>query len=116
MSNQPNCGKLVSENRVNAPGIPWTDEETKAIQDGVDPEDVRAGLLSKKAVEEEDSKGGEKRIERMNKEELVTKAKELGIQFDPEVVTKADLILEIKKKQASPPSDDGSEEDDESEE
>lgn len=121
MSNQPNWGLLVAQNRVKAQGIPWTPEEQKAIQEGIDPEDVRAGLLTKKAVENEDTKDEEtgkkrKRVERMNLAELIALAEELEIQFDPEVVTKADLILEIKKKQASPSPDDGSEEDEESEE
>jgi hypothetical protein len=93
MSINLDWSKLVAKNRVKAPGIPWTKQESEAIAKGVDPDDVRAGLFEKP----EDVPGVQKKIERMNKTELSRKAKELGIEFDERAVQRADLILEIKK-------------------
>ncbi|MCK4823354.1 Rho termination factor N-terminal domain-containing protein [bacterium] len=95
MSTTVNWAKLVEKNRAKAHGIPWSDEENEAIQSGINPDDVRAGLLTK-----EDVKKAEKgSMERMSMEDLVKMAKELKIEFDAKAVNKNDLIVEIKKAQ-----------------
>ena len=93
MSTQLDWGKLVSKNRVKAPGMQWNKEELDAIKRGVSPDDVRAGLFEVP----EDVPGQPKSIERMNKAELSEKAKELGIKFDEKFAIRSDLVLEIKK-------------------
>jgi len=93
MSTNLDWGKLVAKNRVKAPGMQWSKEESEAIARGVSPDDVRAGLLETP----EDIPGQPKKVERMNKAELSERAKELGIKFDEKFAVRADLILEIKK-------------------
>ena len=95
MTTTVNWAKLVEKNRAKAHGIPWSNEENEAIQSGINPDDVRAGLLTK-----EDVKKAEKgSMERMSMEDLVKMAKELKIEFDAKAVNKNDLIVEIKKAQ-----------------
>jgi len=93
MSTNLDWSKLVAKNRVKAPGMQWSQEELDAIKRGVSPDDVRAGLFEIP----EDVPGAPKKVERMNKAELVEKAKELGIKFDEKFAVRSDLILEIKK-------------------
>lgn len=94
MSTTIDWAKLTRENRVKAPGIPWTEAEMKAIHEkGMDPEDVRSGFLDPSELEGDKPK----KLEQLKKAELVEKAKELGIDFDEKIATKGDLILEIKK-------------------
>ena len=45
MSSQPNWAKLVEQGRAKSYGVPWSDEEAKAIASGMSPEDVRKGVL-----------------------------------------------------------------------
>ena len=93
MTTTINWAKLVEKNRAKAHGIPWSEEESKALKAGIDPDDVRAGLLTK-----EDVKKAEKgSLERMEMKDLVKMAKELKIEFDAKAVSKNDLIIEIKK-------------------
>lgn len=98
MSTQLDWAKLVKQNRVKAPGIVWTPQEMEAIANGVDPEDVRAGFLTKEEALAETGKDN-KRVEIMKKAELIVLAKSLGINFNEEVVTRGDLIQEIKQYQ-----------------
>lgn len=100
-----NWGKLVKQGRAKAPGIPWTEEELNAIhKNGMSVEDVRAGILEPTKAPKKASKGKEKPVsveeslELISMPELVKKAQELKIVFDPNVVSRGDLILEIKKK------------------
>ena len=95
MTEQINWARLVAQNRVKASGIPWTAEELEAIKNGMSPDDVRNGFLNKE--EAESSKGSDKKIHHMTKLELFAKAQELGIEFDPRVVSRGDLILEVNK-------------------
>ncbi len=92
-----NWEALLVKNRVKAIGVPWTDEEHKAIQDGVSPDDVRNGIL--KAEDKEKVEKKLTPLEKMLRGELMDKAKELGISFDEKVVTRGDLIMEIKNKE-----------------
>lgn len=106
MATQLDWGKLVAQGRVKAPGMPWTQEEFKAIQSGMDPDDVRAGFLSKESLENASPKKlAETRLDRMRRPELVLLAKQLGIDFSEEDITKADLILEIQRKQSASPEE-----------
>jgi len=94
----PNWGKLVRENRVKAPGIPWTDDELKAIHEKkMDPEDVRNGFLDQANVEES-KKEDELPTRYWNKAKLIATAKEMGLQFDESAATRGDLILEIEQQ------------------
>ena len=100
MTTTINWAKLVEKNRAKAHGIPWTDEENKAIQSGISPDDVRAGILTKKdAKEDKDS------IERMSDDDLKSLAKKLKIEFLPDAVNRNDLISEIKKAQKTKKKD-----------
>lgn len=94
MATNVNWGKLTREGRVKAPGIYWTAEEWKAIQSGIDPEEVRAGNLTKKATE---APANKRELSKMTKPMLVEKAKALKLVFDENVVTRADLIELIQK-------------------
>ena len=93
--------KLVNENRAKAIGIPWTDEELNAIYNkGVSPDDVRNGILEKEkeeAKKEEPKKENPKPIHYWKKDELIEKAKELGLSFDETIVQRSDLVAEINK-------------------
>lgn len=97
MSTSLDWAKLTRENRVKAPGIPWSAEEQEAIyKKGMNPDDVRAGFLDPKDLKSD----APKKLEQLKKAELVEKAKELGIDFDEANATRGDLILEIKKAEA----------------
>lgn len=86
--------KLVAEGRVKAPGIDWTDAELKAIQGGMDPDEVRAGNLKPEDVP---AAGKERPLNRMTKPQLVEKAKALKVQGDLDAATRGDLIQEIER-------------------
>ena len=60
-------------------------------------EEVRAGMLT---PEDRESSEADIPLEKMKKADLVKIAKELNFEFDEEVVTRGDLILEIKGRQA----------------
>lgn len=95
-STHVNWGKLVGQGRVKAPGIPWSKEEQAALDAGMSVEDVRAGLLTPQAATEVE-KTDKKLLTKMKKPELVKRAKELGLEFQEDAVTRADLILEIQQ-------------------
>lgn len=100
-----NWGKLLTQNRCKAIGVPWTDEELNAIHKlKIPAEFVRNGCLTLEDYQKASSKleglkaeGKEIPLVDMNKAELMAKAGELDIQFTPEV-TRADLILLIQSK------------------
>jgi len=115
MSTNIDWGKLVAQNRVKAPGIPWTDKEMEAIyKKGMKPDDVRNGFLDPSELEE-DATDKPKKLERMTKAELVVIAKELGIVFEEKVATKGDLILEINNARKDEEKGKGKKDDDEKE-
>jgi hypothetical protein len=87
-----NWGNLVAKGRAKAFGIPWTEKEQAALQEGVPVEYVRNGVLSMKDYKEVKGKhGDEKPSNYMTKAELQEKAKQLGIAFVPET-TRAELL------------------------
>lgn len=100
--------KLVAQGRAKAIGVPWSEEELKAVFElKIPPEYVRRGILTLKDYQKELEKekkenitGKEKPLEEMKKTELLKKAKELGIKIaDPNVTIKAEIIDLIKKAQ-----------------
>lgn len=97
--------KLVEQGRAKAIGVPWSEEELKAVyQLKIPAEYVRQGILTledyQKELEKEKEiivKGKELPLEKLKKDELVKKARELGINIvDEKAITKAELILMIK--------------------
>ena len=102
-----NWAKLTAQGRCKAIGVPWTEEELKAVYKLKIPVDyVRQGILTIEDYEKElskdkkaEEKGEEKPLEKMKKDELLKKAKDLGIKIaDEKVVSKGDIILEINQK------------------
>ncbi len=92
-----NWTKLFNEGRVKAIGVPWSDEDNKALASGVSVEDVRKGILRKEDKEAKEAKMTP--LERMKRDELIVLAKEKGISFDENVVTDGDLILLLKAEE-----------------
>ena len=84
--------RLVSQNRAKALGVPWTEQDLKAIQEGVPAEAVRDGVLTLKEYEDSTEKS-KPPTERMN--EAQKRAIELGINFDPKAVEIQSLEKEI---------------------
>lgn len=101
-------GRLVNQGRAKAHGIPWSDEENAALALGIPAEYVREGVLTMKeykGAKDEDvtqeKETGKKPVNKMNKEELVAYANELGIEFTPEA-TAASLKEVITAHLSSP--------------
>jgi hypothetical protein len=100
MDQSINWVNLVKQDRAKAMGIPWTAEEAKLVNawkkdssQGIHPDDVRSGkyLDKKKNI-------NSKPTHHLKKDELIVKAKELEIEFDEQIVQRADLILLINQK------------------
>lgn len=92
-----NWTKLVVQNRAKAIGVPWTREDEKALKEGVSAEDVRAGLYTKEEVEAANKKK-ETDFRRLPINKLNATAKDLGLDYDKDVISRADLINEIEAK------------------
>lgn len=99
----PNYSKLVASGRLKAPGVAWTPEEWKALQDGVPVDLVRRGVLSEEAAEEQlefdkkhEEETGLKPVDALDRTELAKKARELGVEFTP-VTTDVQLVEMIKE-------------------
>lgn len=117
-----NWANLVAQGRAYAVGIPWTEEQALARAAGVPAEFVREGVLSfeeytkkRQAEDKAIESGEEKPLNRMNRNELIAKATELGIEFAPSV-TVASLKEIITNKLNEEVSDEESEDDSESKE
>lgn len=96
-----NWGKLYSQGRVKDVGVPWNEEESKALSELKIPvEYVRSGITSlhayTKELEKEAKEG--KSTEILSRDKLVSKAKELGLDFTPEA-TNDTLVKLIAKKE-----------------
>ena len=102
--NGPNWGKLVMQGRAKAVGMPWNDDEVKAIHEYKIPVDyVRRGCLTPEKyneVQEGDLKQeletGKKPLEALNRKEVVKEAKDKGVQFDETAANTNDLVQQIK--------------------
>lgn len=105
MADGPNWGVLVAQNRAKGLGVPWSDEELKAIYELKIPlEYVRVGCLTllqfetaKTEVNQEVKAGREKPLRYMKKDELLLKVKSLGLTASEET-TRPELILLIEEK------------------
>ena len=104
----PNWAKLVFQGRAKAFGVPWSEEEAKAIFTlGIPADYVRRGALTveemedlKKADAAHEKKHGEKPLEALSRAELQVKAKEVAPQITndaPEPVLR-DVIAGARKK------------------
>ncbi len=91
-----NWPQLFKQGRVKAIGVPWSEEDDEALSRGMSVEDVRNGILRPEDKEEKEAKMTP--LEKMLKAELVELAKEKGISFEEDMVTKADLVHLIKTK------------------
>lgn len=88
-----NWGRLVEQGRAKAIGIPWNNEEIKALNKGVKPEDVRAGILKQPKPEKQEDIP----LERKSKDELLKIAEEKGVEIaDKKAISRGDLLLAIQ--------------------
>lgn len=92
---QLNWAKLYSQGRCKEIGVPWTKEEQEALKNGISVDDVRAGILDEKSRAKVEKNMTP--LEKLKRADLIEIAKEKGIVFDEDYVTKAVLIDEIKK-------------------
>jgi len=91
----PNWVKLYQQGRVKEIGVPWSKEEQEALRDGYTADQVRNGILDEKSRKKVDKTLTP--LDKMLRADLMALAKEKGIVFDEDYVTKAVLIEEIKK-------------------
>jgi len=92
--------KLVSQGRAKDIGIPWTEEEVRAVFIlKIPAEYVRKGILTLEAYEK--VKGS---ISDKSKEELMAEAKKEGIAITPEATKESlkKVIAEKKNVEAKP--------------
>jgi hypothetical protein len=95
MAIKVNYPRLVAQGRIKAAGIPWSKEEQAALNAGMTPDEVREGYLSKADIKKLPE--AERQLSRMNKTQLLEKAKALGIEIDGEEATVADIRDTVKK-------------------
>lgn len=72
-------GALVSQNRAKSIGVMWSEEEYKALKEGVPADYVRKGVLSKKEFDET-----KESIDIKSKPELLAEARRLGVNASEE--------------------------------
>ena len=85
----------MAQGRIKAAGIPWSKDEQVALAAGMTPDEVRDGYLSKADIKKLPE--AERQLSRMNKAQLLEKAKALGIEIDGEEATVADIRDTVKK-------------------
>jgi len=95
MAIKVNYPRLVAQGRIKAAGIPWSKDEQVALAAGMTPDEVRDGYLSKADIKKLPE--AERQLSRMNKAQLLEKAKALGIEIDGEEATVADIRDTVKK-------------------
>ncbi len=100
MTTSINWAKLVKEDRAKAIGVPWSEEEQKALDEGVPPDYVRDGVLSMEEFEEKQEEDEEKSLVGMTTQELMDKADELGIEYEEDSVTRNALMHEISQERS----------------
>lgn len=97
--------KLLSQNRVRAIGIPWTEEEAHAVFILKIPADkVREGCLTLEEAEKKEQSDAEKRektgkipLAHLKRETLISLALLQGLGVDTESVTRDTLLLELRR-------------------
>lgn len=105
-------GKLVSQGRAKAPGVSWSDKESKAVNfiaqtleiemSEVAPY-VRKGILTVEAYKKAQGRpGAVNPFLKLSKEDLLKKAEAIGLSVSPDATKEilAQMILEEKEKQA----------------
>lgn len=95
MAIKVNYPRLVAQGRIKAPGIPWSKDEQIALASGMTPDEVREGYLSKADIKKLPE--AERQLSRMNKAQLLERAKELGIEIDGDEATVPDIRDTVKK-------------------
>lgn len=103
MTDGPNWAKLVVEGRAFAHGIGWNEEQAIARSLGIPAEYVREGCVTledyekaQKKVEKVVKDTGEKPLDMMTKDELVSKAKSMGLKFTKAAT--ADALIKLISK------------------
>jgi hypothetical protein len=102
-----NWGKLLSQDRCKAIGVPWNDQDLDAIYKlKIPAKFVRNGCLTvedyEKAlaeIEECKAAGKGNPLEYMELNDLIKKAEELKINFTPAAIGRNDLIQLIKQSE-----------------
>jgi hypothetical protein len=91
-------GQLVAQGRAKALGVAWSEEELNALHVLKIPlEHVRGGCLTLEQYEK--ATKGEPESKYMKKDDLLLKAKELGIEISEGATpSRADLMLMIEEK------------------
>lgn len=105
-----NWNNLLEQNRCKAIGVPWSDEEHKAIMElGIPADYVRNGILTKKDYEKAVSVHKEegKPQKYLSRKEVQAEARALGVEFSeettrPELIELVQLAREKSKNPASP--------------
>ncbi len=97
MNSSLDWGSLVMSGRAKAIGIPWSETEVKAIYELKIPvEYVREGVVTLEAYAKASARQEvpeTKSLRLMKRDDLITLAKAKNIEFDADVVTRADLFL-----------------------
>lgn len=96
MGSGPNWASLVSQNRAKAVGIAWSEKEIYALRElKIPAEYVRGGCLTLESYKKET---GEKKSQYLKKDELLAKAKELGIEITDENVVTREVLIDLISK------------------
>lgn len=99
MSTNVNWGQLVAQGRVKAHGVPWSEEEQKALDAGLKAQDVRSGILTQEDLEKATKEG--RLYHRMDDAELAKALRKLDPkrEFVEADVTRDWLLAEVMKLQ-----------------
>jgi len=90
--------KLVAQGRAKAFGVPWSDEELKAVhQLNIPAIYVREGILTLEDYEKALKAGS---VEVKTKEEVMKEAKEEGVEVTPDAPKEvvAELVKKVKTR------------------
>ena len=104
-----NWNNLLATGRCKAIGVPWSDEEHKALYElKIPPDYVRGGCLTLEEYEKAKA-APEKAQKYRSKSEIQSEAKALGIEFSdettrPELIELVQLKKESKEKSNHPAS------------
>lgn len=110
----PNWGKLVKQGRAKAPGIPWSDEEAKAVFEYKIPADyVRRGVLTKeqysKSIKDESKEIEKNKVKSVDSSQKATvyedlnwnDLKNLAKERQITAKKKEDILKELREQDSS---------------